>query len=66
MIVINSVMKQAEIQAALEAKGYKFTKKEGFKLYFETPVGEGPAEAKAILKATPAIAGIFFNVEAAK
>ena len=64
MLVVNMAMKQDDVIAVLEENGYKFVEKKGIRLFFETD--EKAAEAKALIKAQPWGAALFFNVEVAK
>lgn len=68
MLVVNMAMKQDDVIAVLEENGYKFVEKKGIRLFFETDgdLNEKAAEAKALIKAQPWEAALFFNVEVAK
>ncbi|GAB2026583.1 hypothetical protein [Lactovum odontotermitis] len=69
MIRINLAQEQEEMKAVLEEHGYTFVKKEGIRLYFETPDGDdekAQTEAKQIIKATPHGPVLYFNVEIVK
>ena len=68
MLVVNMAMKQDDVIAVLEENGYKFVEKKGIRLFFETDgdLNEKAAEAKALIKAQPWVAALFFNVEVAK
>lgn len=66
MIIINSAMMQKEVIQLLEENGFKHTKKQGLKLFFETPSEDSTADAanaKKLIKASPFGAALFFNVE---
>ncbi|KZK38107.1 hypothetical protein [Lactococcus taiwanensis] len=65
MILVNSAMMQKEIIELLETNGFKHTKKQGLKLYFETPSDDATtdaATAKQLIKNSPFGAALFFNV----
>ena len=65
MILVNSAMMQKEIIELLETNGFKHTKKQGLKLYFETPsddVTTDAVTAKQLIKNSPFGAALFFNV----
>ena len=68
MLVVNMAMKQDDVIAVLEENGYKFVEKKGIRLFFETDgdLNEKAAEAKALIKAQPWGAALFFNVEVDK
>ena len=68
MLVVNMAMKQDDVIAVLEENGYKFVEKKGIRLFFESDgdLNEKAAEAKALIKAQPWGAALFFNVEVAK
>jgi hypothetical protein len=69
MIRINLAQEQEEMKTLLAEHGYTFVKKEGIRLYFETPNGDdaaGQVEAKQIIKASPHGAVLYFNVEVVK
>lgn len=68
MIVVNMAMKQDDVIAVLEENGYKFVEKKGIRLFFEADgdLTEKVAEIKALIKAQPWGAALFFNVEVVK
>ncbi|MFV0555755.1 MAG: hypothetical protein ACK5LM_01415 [Lactovum sp.] len=69
MIIINMAMKQEFIIELLESNGYKYVKKQGIKLYFETPSEDLDADAvnaKALIKASEFGSVLFFNIEVEK
>jgi hypothetical protein len=68
MIVVNMAMKQDDVIAVLEENGYKFVEKKGIRLYFEADgdLTEKVGEIKALIKAQPWGAALFFNVEVVK
>ena len=45
MILVNSAMMQKEIIELLEENGFKHTKKQGLKLFFETPTDDATTDA---------------------
>jgi len=45
MILVNSAMMQKEIIQLLEENGFKHTKKQGLKLFFETPTEDATTDA---------------------
>ena len=65
MILVNSAMMQKEIIQLLEENGFKHTKKQGLKLFFETPTDDATndaAMAKQLIKGSSFGAAVFFNV----
>lgn len=65
MILVNSAMMQKEIIELLEENGFKHTKKQGLKLFFETPTDDATTDAgtaKSLIKGSPFGAALFFNV----
>ena len=65
MIIVNLAMKQEDIIKLLEENNYKFVKKQGLKLFFETPTDDlnaDAANAKALIKASEFGGALFFNV----
>ncbi|MGO2988877.1 hypothetical protein [Lactococcus cremoris] len=61
MILVNSAMMQKEIIQLLEENGFKHTKKQGLKLFFETPTDDA-SMAKQLIKGSSFGAAVFFNV----
>ncbi|MFC4653006.1 hypothetical protein ACFO26_08805 [Lactococcus nasutitermitis] len=64
MIIVNIALKQEDIKALLETEGFKFVKKQGLKLFFETDAEDKAAEAnraKAIIKGSEWGQGLFFS-----
>ena len=68
MLVVNMAMKQDDVIAVLEENGFRFVEKKGIRLFFEAEgdLNEKVAEAKALIKAQPWGAALFFNVEVVK
>ncbi len=68
MIIVNSALMQNEIIEILEnikEPKYKFIKKNGIRLYFETSIedlDEASKIAKASIKEKPEAAALFFSV----
>jgi len=65
MILVNSAMMQKEIIQLLEENGFKHTKKQGLKLFFETPTEDATTDAamaKQLIKGSSFGAAVFFNV----
>ena len=70
MIIVNSPLMQEEIKAILEGienPKFKFIKKSGIRLYFETDstdLDEAALIAKAEIKKHPQASTIYFSVKA--
>ncbi|MDR0300057.1 MAG: hypothetical protein LBI13_08310 [Streptococcaceae bacterium] len=69
MIRINLAQEQESMKTLLAEHGYTFVKKEGIRLYFETPDNDdekAQTEAKQIIKASPHGSILYFNIEVIK